>query len=158
MGPFLTSPNFVGLLAAFAVGAVVLAGLLDNAARKRKQMDEQERNTLDQKIRSLYQEEKKLQDDKIDRLQETVTELSSKVTTLEAENKIMKDLIQGRDKETLAYRERGLKAMDLSEDMAKIITSNGKKTDALLLSMESQNKNITRLAQAIEKHLKNQKK
>ena len=154
----LTLPNLLALLTAFAVGAVVLAGLLDNAARKRKQMDEQERETLDQKIRSLYQEEKKLQDDKIDRLQETVTELSSKVATLEAENKIMKDLIQGRDKETLAYRERGIKAMDLSEDMAKIITSNGKKTDALLKSMESQNKNITRLAQAIEKHLKNQEK
>lgn len=105
-----------------------------------------EADELESRIKKLYREESDAQQSKISELEHTVSDLKEKVDKMSAENTLMKDLLQGRDTKTKEYQERGLKTMHVIEEMAKISTLNGKKLDAVMVSIE-------KLYKVIEKHL-----
>lgn len=139
------------ILGVMIAGIFAAFSLIDKGIRERSKTKDE----LDDKIRSLLQEENKELADKVNNLTNKIELISKKQIEIESENKILKAIFQGRDDDALKYREEGRETFKLAKDVAKMIVTNGKKTDAIIAGMATQNKNIERLAKALEKHIAN---
>lgn len=135
-------PTALLVIGSIVVGFIAVYGLFDRQIRERNK----ERDALEDRVRLLYKEEAVAQEEKINQLSTKIDILEKDLTKISAENKLMKDLLQGRDKGTVDYQKQGLLAM-------KLVAQNGKKLDKVVAGMAEQNTNIERLALAIEKHL-----
>lgn len=136
-------------LALFAVGGVALYGVF-NQKYKDKQNEETD---LEDRIRSLYKEENKVQEDKIKDLLNRVDIFEKQIEKLISENKILKDIFQGRDGQTIEFQKQGFLAMKQANEMHMLLIEQKEVSLQNRKEIEQTNKNIERLAQAIEKHL-----
>jgi len=143
--------QFLTLLGVIVGGLFAAFSLMDKGIKDRGKV----KDDLDDKIRKLLQEENKELSDKVDSLSDKVADLTDKQNKAETENNLLKEVFQGRDKDAMAYRSEGREAMKLVKEITQVSINNGKKTDAILDGMAKQNKNIERLAKALEKHIAN---
>lgn len=121
-------------------GLIAIIGVFDKQTKARLS----EKDDLEQRIRELYKEESKAQDEKISTLIQKVDEQEKKIARVTAENALMKDLLQGKDAASLDFQQKGYLAMNE-------IAAQSAKMDKVMMSIE-------RLASAIEKHLKVEEK
>lgn len=136
-----TIPAWVTTLALVIGGIFVVIGITDKKAKDRKSEEE----TLQEKIKKLYQEESGIQDEKIKEQAEKLKALGERLIVVETENTLMKELLKGTDVTTVAYRARVEATLTLVDKLSEIITLNGKKTDAILVLAEKTNENIEKL-------------
>jgi len=137
-------------LSVVVVGVLAIAGIFDRRTKERQK----ESQDLEDRVRALYKEEVTQQKTEISELRAEVANLKDRSIKMEAENQIMKELLQGRDGETIQFRERAEYTMELVNKLSEIAVKNGSKTDAVMEAVKATNKNVERLAVAIEKHLK----
>jgi hypothetical protein len=127
-------PTWVGTIAFMVVGFLAVLGIVDWKTRERAKETKVEQDTLQENIRKLYKEESAAQDEKIKSQALQIGELSDRLKTVESENSIMKSLLLSTDEKSVAYRAR----ME-------------KKTDDIMIQMQTVNQNIQTLAEAIQK-------
>lgn len=135
-------PTIALIFGSIILGFVALYGLFDKQLKDRNK----EKDGLEDRIRSLYKEESAAQEEKITNLTQKVDELQKKLEKISIENRIMKDLIQGKDQMTQEFQKQGFEAIKQSATILAQVQKNGE-------YMKSCNENIVRLATAIEKHL-----
>lgn len=128
-------------------GLFAVWSLIDQKLKARsKERDEQEARIIE-----LYKSEVAVLKDKVESYDQDFKKLRREFDKMSGQNSLMRDLLTGKDKETVAWRARTEDAMKLTKQIGQSVLQNGKKTDAVLKSVE-------RLATAIEKHLQNQEK
>lgn len=128
-------------------GIFVTVGLIDKKAKERQT----EADKLQENIRKLYQEESAAQNEKIKEQGVVILQITERLTAVEAENGIMKALLQGTDPKSVKYRERVETTLALVDKLAEVILQNGKKSDKILSECLAINKNVETLAKAIAK-------
>lgn len=147
---FQNIPLFITLTGLFVVGLVAMYGVFD----KKMKSKIVEEDGLDDRIRALYKEESDAQSKKISILTSKLEGLEKDIEKMLNENRLFKDIFQGRDSQTIEFQKQGFEAMKTTGDM-KILMIEQKQ-----VSLENKreimmvNKNVERLALAIEKHLK----
>lgn len=137
-------------LSVVVIGILAIAGIFDRRTKERQR----ESQELEDRVRALYKEEVTQQKTEINELRIEVANLKDRSIKMEAENQLMKELLQGRDGDSVQFRERAEHTMELVDKLSEIAVKNGSKTDAVMEAVKSTNKNVERLAIAIEKHLK----
>lgn len=140
-------PIIVGLIIALVVGLIAIYGLFDKKVKDKLG----EENTLEDRIRNLYKEESDAQTKKITDLTEKVNSLEKEMTRVSDENKVFKDVFQGRDSQTLEFQRQGFDAIKKANELHAMLVEQKE------IALQT-NKNIERLATAIEKYLKGGKK
>lgn len=135
-------PVIITIIGLFAVGFVGIYGIFNQKFKDKRT----EEDTLEERIRALYQEENKAQNAKIQDLLSKVELFEKQIATLISENKVLKDIFQGKDQQSVEFQKQGFMAIKKAETMYKMIAENNKE-------IKQTNKNIERLAVAIEKHL-----
>lgn len=76
----------------------------------------------------------------------SLVETNKRLDTLQVENTSLKEVLQGRDKTTQEYQAEARKTFAVADQVFKGVTESNLKIDKV-------NKNVERLATAIEKHL-----
>ncbi len=135
--------GWVTLIAANLVGAVMLLNLFDKGRRERNK----ENNLVDDRVISLLKEQISQLEKKSVEQGKNLETMQTELTKLGAENKLLKDLVQGRDPQTVDFQERGLVAIARVEEITAIAHENQK----AILKVQQ---NIERLYKLIEKQLK----
>lgn len=148
--PVVVSTFFI-VIPAVVIGIFATIGITESKARERTKARQTESDELQEKIKKLYQEESRAQDEKIQEQDKQLKDLNERLVTIEAENKLMKRLLNGTDDKSLAYRAKVETTLKLVDELAQVIILNGKKTDKIMLGVQMVNKNIEKLARAIEK-------
>ncbi len=131
-------------------GGFFFLGLTDKKAKERSVERQNESDTLQDKIKKLYQEEAAAQDEKIKDLVSMNKEMGERLATLEGENKTFRSLLTGTDDQSKNHRLKVEATLTLVDKLAEIIILNGKKTDALMEEVKDVNHNIEVLAEAIK--------
>lgn len=132
-------------------GGMAIIGITDKKAKERTQERQAEADKLQENIRKLYLEESEAQNEKIKEQGVTIVKITERLTTVEAENGIMKGLLQGTDPKSSEYRSRVESTLALVDKLAEVILQNGKKSDKILTECLGINKNIERLTSVIAK-------
>jgi glutamine synthetase type III len=137
------------MLGIFFTGLVAVYGIFDKKMKNRIK----EAGDLDEKVRTLYREESDAQAKKISELTSKMAELEKSMEKIISENKIMKEIFQGRDGQTLEFQKQGFEAIKTAAEIKSMVleqrTISLQNKDGIL----NVNKNVERLAKAIEKHL-----
>ncbi len=147
-------PGILVIVGSFIVCAMGGVFAMINITSRKIKASKQESDDLQTKIRALYKEESLAQDEKIKNQSGELTDLRSRMMSIEAENRMMKDILLGRDQTSLEYRKRVEATLTLVDKLSEIITINGTKTDAIMAEVQSVNRNIETLAAAIAKQKK----
>lgn len=128
-----TLTGWLGLTGIIIFGAFGIFGLIDQGLRKhRKDGDEAEDRVITLLKEEVAQLTKKVNDGEAWR-----KDAELRMERVISENKTLRDVLQGRDKQTLEYKKSGMDAM------ARV-----KETHEMVVTM---NRNIERLATSIEK-------
>ena len=128
-------------------GLVSLWGLFDQKLKARSK----ERDDQEDRIIVLYKNEVEKLKGKLDGYDVELKVMRNELSRIGGENKLLRDLVTGQDKDTMAWRGRTEGAMKLIEEIGSLALGNGKKMDAVIKINEVTTKNIERLAVAIEK-------
>jgi hypothetical protein len=142
-------PTILTFSTLFIGGFIAIWGLFDQKLRQRNS----ERDTQEDRIINLYKDEVSVMRDKLGNYDIELKTMRSELSRIGGENRLLRDLVTGKDKDTAAWRIRTEESMHLTAEIAKLAVANGTKLDAVLKENESTNKNIERLAVAIENHL-----
>lgn len=132
--------GWVTLITADILGLFAIFGILDRA--KKQQLKESQ--DLSREIIDSLKEKINLLEGSILGQRSELDKFRGQLIQLSAENQTMKDLLQGRDQSTLSFQTKGLETMDRVEEMFVLV--------------QDTNKNVERLYEAIEKHLKHLEK
>lgn len=139
--------ELISIISVVILGLFGITSLLDKSRRDRSKVASEETKEL------------------IEILQQKITALEDRVTTAEqnaaiakdeaikvkAENGTLREILQGRDMATVEFQKSAMDAIKIVYETSTIAKENSIKLDAA-------NKNIERLAVAIETHLDNQSK
>lgn len=140
-------PTLITFATVWIGGLIAVWGLFDQKLKARsKQQDDQE-----DRIIELYKTEVGVLKTKVDTYDNELKSMRNELSRIGGENKLLRDLVTGQDKDTMAWRGRTEQAMKLIEEIGHLAVSNGKKIDAVVDMTKTTNHNIERLAQAIEK-------
>lgn len=142
-------PNWVTIIGLIATGLVAGFGVFDARIRTRRK----DENDIEDRVITLLKEQNTQLTVKINDYEQKFTSLNEKVAKVEAQNQLMKEILQGVDKESVDYKQQGRQAMETIQQLAEVAASNGKKTDKVMEAVQATNKNVERLATAIERHL-----
>lgn len=132
-----TITEWTTLLAGVILGIFALWGVFD----KLKKTRQDDSNKIDDRLIKLLKEQVEALEKKVSEQQMLLAENIKKVDTLVSENQLLREVLQGRDREAEEYRKKGLRAMSQADEILTISKGNAK--------------NIERLYQAIESHLRN---
>lgn len=143
-------PTIIVALTLEVAGLIAIWGLFDARLKQRTK----EKDELEERIAKLYKEEIAALNTKLDAQGDEIKKTQTDVVRLTGENKLMRELLTGQDKDSQAWRGRTEQAMILVQEVAKLSVQNGKKADAAIRGIEKVGKHVERLALAIEKHLK----
>lgn len=150
MDLFTNVPTIVLTITLEIAGLVAIWGLFDAKLKSRTK----EKDELEERIAKLYKSEIEALNNKMDGQANDIAEMKLTVTRLSGENKLMRELLTGQDKDTQAWRGRTEQAMILVQEVAKLSAMNGKKSEKAIEGIEKVGQIVERLAQSIEKHLK----
>lgn len=142
-------PQWILIAGILATGIIAGFGVFDARARARRK----DENEIEDRVIKLLKEQNDELTKKIENYELKFTQIDTKVRRIEAQNQLMKEILQGSDKDSMEYRKRGTKAMEQITELGKISAENGRKAKAIIEAVKGTNRNIERLAKAIEKHL-----
>lgn len=140
-------PTIITFATLWVGGLVALWGLFDQKLKARSK----ERDDQEDRIIELYKTEVSVLKTKVDSYDIELKTMRNELSRIGGENKLLRDLVTGQDKDTMAWRGRTEDAMKLIEQIGHLAVQNGKKMDAVIQMSETTTKNVERLAQAIEK-------
>lgn len=148
-------PEWLSFLVVFVplmvAGGLVVIGITDKKYRETSQKRQEEATNLQKSIRDLYKEESDALKEKIDEQNQIISDVSDRLTKVEAENAVMKSILQGTDPKTGEYRKRVEATLNLVEKLSEVIMQNCKKSDKILSECLSINQNIEKLTKVIAK-------
>jgi predicted transcriptional regulator len=147
---FTQLPTILVALTLEVAGLIAIWGLFDAKLKARNK----EKDELEERITKLYQEEISGLTKKMNAQADDIKNTQADVLRLTGENKLMRELLTGQDKDTQAWRGRTEQSMVLIQEMSKFSLLNGKKTDAAIKGIEKVGRHVERLALAIEKTVK----
>lgn len=150
MDLFTNVPTIVLTVTLEIAGLIAIWGLFDAKLKARTK----EKDELEQRIATLYKTEIEALNTKLDNQAGDIAEMKLTVTRLSGENKLMRELLTGQDKDTKDWRNRTEQAMVLIQEVAKLSALNGKKSEKAIEGIEKVGQIVERLALSIEKHLK----
>lgn len=126
------------------LGIFSILSLLDKTRRDRAKLTSDETREL---IEILQQKIKALED-RVTTTEADARAAKEEAIKVKAENGTLRELLQGRDEATIEFQKSVMGAVITAADTNVVVKENSKKLDAA-------NKNIERLAKAIETHLDN---
>ncbi len=128
-------------------GGLAVLGITEKKANERTQDRQTEADALQEKIRALYLEESKAQDDKIKDQAIKIKGLEERLATVEGENRTFRSVISGTDDQSREYRKRVESTLALVDKLSVVILQNKEEMEEGFAVV---NANIERLAKAIE--------
>lgn len=131
-GPLVTAAAVIGFI---VTGVFALAAIFDKVRNQRIK----DSDVADERLVQILQTTVGELEKKVKSLEEAHRLNQDMIVGLTAKNELLEKLFQGRDPETKEFQKAGFEAM--------------KKADLLLTQNNTMNKNIERLAIAIEKHI-----
>lgn len=147
----LTWITFIGM-GVLGVSAVI--GYFD----KDKRAKNKEENDVEDRLIKLFKEqieqlERKVSDleKKTEAQQQTITVLETKSKTVEDTNQMLKDILMGRDEDSVAFRDKAIEAINK-------VDANTRKIDRIENGNKEILKSINSLYTLINKHLENERK
>lgn len=141
--------SFLSIIALQAGGFVAIYGVFDSKYRERQK----EKDAQEDRIIELYKTEVGALKEKLQTYDTDLKLMRNELSRIGGENKLLRDLVTGQDKDTMAWRGRTEEAMNLIQEIGKLAVANGKKMDAALEGIKTSSANVERLASSIEKHL-----
>ncbi len=151
---FSNVPVLVTSITLVVVGLVAIYGLLDREFKTRMKEKLGEENSLDDRIKTLYKEESAAQEKRITDLTKKLLVMEEDIKRLSTENRVMRDVLQGKDSQSVEFQKMGMDSMKQFAEMQKIVYEQHK------ISLENReetrqvNRNVERLAKAIETYIK----
>lgn len=121
-------------------GLLAIYGIFDKKQRERNK----EADDLEDRMLKLYKTESEELNGKIKILTANLETLNIEHLKVLGENKTLKEIFQGTDKDTMDYRKQGYETFALAREMAKMVAINGKKADQSLKAI----KDLYKLMQA----------
>lgn len=141
------APTIIVLVTLYAAGLIAVWGLFDQKLKARNK----EKDELEDRVVALYRTETDALNKKLTTQGEQIQSMQTELARIGGENRLMRDLLTGQDKDTKAWRSRTEKSMDLIEKVTELVMENGKKSDAAIEGIKQVGKHVERLALAIEK-------
>lgn len=141
--------NAMGIMTVIIGIGFFVASKLD----KGKRFMDQEKELLETKIRELYKEENMVQEDKIKNLTEQLELLQKKVTRIDNENKLLRDLVTERDQDS---KLRHAKEEQFNRKIEKQSRENGKKISIVIQAQKIHTEHIEKLYGEIKKLVERQ--
>jgi len=132
---------------AIVVGVLVFVGFYDKENKKRGQ----EKETLEDRVRTLYQEESRV-------LAEKVSDLSDEVKKLRVENEVITKIFQGKDTTTQEFQKQGFEVMKQFAITNQMIAETHNIAVQNKNGLEKMGINIEKLVNILEKNLSSDKK
>lgn len=142
-------PAIITIVTLEVAGLVAIYGIFDSKYKQR----EKEKDQQEDRIIALYKVEVGQLNERINAQDTTLQTMRTELASMSGENKLMRDLLTGRDADTAKWRTRTEESMTLISEIGKLAVANGKKMDAALAGISQSSQNIERLAVSIEKHL-----
>lgn len=140
-----TYQDIVTIASIVIIGFFAAISLFDRTKRERAKLASEETTELI----SILKEKIEALETRVKDAEDNAKIAKTQVEEVRKENNRLVEILQGRDQNTMKYQEMGLKAMETAFETHKAVLNNGHKIEAV-------NKNVERLALAIEKHLKKQ--
>lgn len=134
--------DWIAVIGMVIVGLVSIYGLLDRENRKRQN----DNDAADDRLIKLLQGTVDSLEKQVNELTTQVGELGNKVTKLQAENGMLRSILQGRDENTKAEKKAYQEAIVIVEENNTFVKQNAK-------NIEKTNKNIERIAKLMEEHM-----
>lgn len=155
-------PQWLVTVGLVVTGALAVLGIVSQQTSSKSKNQQEEADSLAQKVRNLYKEESDAQNEKIKVQAGQLTSLSERLASLEGENKTFRSILTGTDDQSKSYRARVEASLTLVDKLAEVIMENGKKTNAMMeevtIIMEAIkgiNTNIEKLVIAMNKQNRN---
>jgi len=134
--------NLISIITLIVVGLLAIPAVFDKTRRDRAKLASEETteliNILKEKIDAL--------ESRVKTAEENAAQAKIEVADIKKENNRLIEILQGRDQNTQEYQKLGVQAMQTAFETHKAVLANGHKIEAV-------NKNVERLATAIESHL-----
>lgn len=137
----------LSIVTVIVLGAFSVATLFDKGRRDRSKLASEET----QELISILQQKIKALEDRVTTTESDAKTAKEEAIKVKAENGTLREILQGRDAATIEFQKQAMEAMKVGYDTNKMAHENSLKLDAA-------NKNIERLAKAIELHLSRQEK
>lgn len=128
--------GWVALIVLVLVGIAAGFNIFDRTMRLRRK----EADLVDNRLITNLQTEVEFLRNKAEEQGKELRDMKAKQAAIEAENVLLKDILQGRDKDTMEYQKKSLEA-----------ASTGLETHKIVVAMNSNMQNFARL---MEEHLK----
>lgn len=118
--------DIVGILSLAVIGLLALFGLFNRAGKQKAD----ETNKADDRLIGLLQGTVSQLEKKVGEQASLIKSMGDRMTALESDNKLMRDLLQGRDERTQMLIDKGLETLSaLSELMTTVQDTNTKVND-----------------------------
>lgn len=139
--------DWLTLFGFIILGILNLVQLFNKHNKERRN----EENNIEDRVMKLLETERGLQDKKIADQDAKISDLQTQVTKLKAENEILKNVLNGKDPETIKYRDKVKLVMEQAIEVFKKVEFLNSATPDIL-------KSIHNLSTLMEKHLSNEEK
>lgn len=127
--------GWVSVISVVILGVFATLNIFDKARAARADTQ----NKADDRLINLLQQSITTLEKRLSEAEKTIKNFEVAMGKLQAENKVLKDVLQGRDNQMQEFMARGFQTMDL--------------IPSLMNTSAQTNKNVERLAGLMEKHL-----
>lgn len=112
--------QWVSVITIAGFGVLAALNIFDRVAKSRRN----DADRVEERLVSALKDEVDVLTRKIDGYDERMVHMNDKITSLQAENGLMRDLLKGTDKDSQAYRAQALASMKLAEQTHQIVLKN----------------------------------
>ena len=130
--------NWVSIITIAGLGILSIFNLIDRAATKKRS----EVDRADDRLMGIMQATVSQLEKKTELASKDLVDTQLRLTTLEAENKIIKDIFQGRDDTMQTFMKQGFAAMATMPEVTKMIAATNENVGKLYESIQQLIQNI----------------
>lgn len=128
--------GFIGLAVG---GGLAIIYFFDINLRRRQQFNDK----TEERVIDLLKEQVNVLERKVNDQEDQIKSLAVKVDTLTKENHLLRDVLQGRDKDTQAYQAEGRRAFKVADEALQEIKVMGANIQSLMKALDAKLKVLT---------------
>jgi hypothetical protein len=150
LGLPVTITGWVGAVSILIIGIFSLIGIFDKTRRERQKTVTEETKELI----TILKEKIIALEDRVKNAETSATAAQLNSTKTEAENRTLRDIIQGRDNNTVEFQKQAMVAMRQVESVEKVVIEQNKILKEQQEDIRKMSSNTERLASSIEELVK----